>query len=317
MTGARARGSMALEFGRGDSLSTRNCILGIALSAALSGASGLAGEEPSPGPLVSTSEAVASTYPRHLPHKANFKPGEKLVYHIKWVGIPAGRTEFAVKWVEEKVGDEEADCLYVTCQTRSNAFSGFFYPVKTDVISLIDVEGTFSRQFDMDKNEGRYHSKENIRFDYERRRAEYVRFKPGPYRQKEQTAAVRLWDKVQDPLSCLYYMRHLDLRVGDEVSMVVNTAKRNWILQVNVLRREKLQTSAFGELDTLKIQPEVSFPGIFVRKGKMTIWLEEKTRIPVKMTVDVPVGSVTVTLASVENAPLRPSAGSAEAPAED
>jgi len=273
-----------------------------------------AGENERGEPTTEKTELPVETYPRHVPRKVSAQPGEHLVYHIAWVGIPSGRAELAAKWIE-KVGAEGHDCLYVTCQTRSNAFSGFFYPVKTDVASLIDVEGTFSRQFDIDKNEGRHHAKENIRFDYDRRRADYVRFKPGPYKPQEQTAAVRLWDKVQDPLSCLYYMRHLDLRVGDEVPMIVNSAKRNWVMQINVLRREKLRTSAFGELTTFRVQPEVSFPGIFVRKGKMTIWLEEKTKIPVKMTVDVPIGSVTVTLADAENAPLVPLSRKAE-PAE-
>ena len=250
-----------------------------------------------------TSELAVEAYPQHVAYKAALTEGEHLTYDIKWAGIPSGRAELSVKWVE-KVGPEEADCFHVTCATRSNSFSSFFYPVRDDVVSLIDAGGFFSRQFDMDKNEGRYHANENVRFDYARGRAEYVKYSKGQYGTREQTAAVKLWDKVQDPLSCLYYLRNLDLRVGEDVAMTVNTAKRNWLLTVGVLRREKLVVGQFGELDTIKIQPEVSFPGIFVRKGKMTIWIEEKTRVPVRMDVDVPIGSITVVLAEAENSPL-------------
>ena len=60
-----------------------------------------------------------------------------------------------------------------------------------------------------------------------------------------------------------------------------------------------------GKLKTLKIAPVISFPGIFVRKGRVFVWIDEATHVPVLMHVDIPVGSVSVTLTETEKAPLK------------
>jgi hypothetical protein len=86
--------------------------------------------------------------------------------------------------------------------------------------------------------------------------------------------------------------------------MPVHTARRSWPLTIKVVQREELDIPGFGKLSTLRLEPTMHFPGIFVRKGRMVIWVEEETRIPVRMNVDIPIGSITVTLSDAENAPL-------------
>ena len=48
----------------------------------------------------------------------------------------------------------------------------------------------------------------------------------------------------------------------------------------------------------------IKFQGIFVRKGKMTIWVEKRTRIPLLMKVKIPIGSASAVLIKAENSPL-------------
>ena len=128
---------------------------------------------------------------------------------------------------------------------------------------------------------------------------------------------MRIHGKMQDPLSCLYYLRTLDtedLAPGSTVRMPVHTVRRTWALVIEVQRREELDIPGFGKLSTLRIKPIVRFPGIFVRKGGMVVWIEEKTKIPVRMNVDIPIGSMKVTLCSAENSPLTPASKEGPAP---
>ncbi len=127
---------------------------------------------------------------------------------------------------------------------------------------------------------------------------------------------VRIDGHMQDPFSCLYYLRTMSLSPGQTVSMPVHTARRHWTLSVDVLRRERLEIPGFGTLDTLRLAPDVWFPGIFVRKGRMSVWIDEATRVPVLMHVDIPLGSVTVRLIDAENAPLMPESARAPSRAE-
>jgi hypothetical protein len=96
----------------------------------------------------------------------------------------------------------------------------------------------------------------------------------------------------------------MPLSPGDTLRMPVHTERRVWPLSVEVVRREELDIPGFGKLTTLRLEPTMHFPGIFVRKSRMVVWVDEDTRIPVRMNVDIPIGSITVTLVDTEKAPL-------------
>ncbi len=236
-----------------------------------------------------------------VPRKAPLNVGEELIYEVRWAGMPGGKATLAVKWKDKFKG--EHDIYHVKLETQSNSFMSIFYPVATEAESYIDAEGAFSRFFKLVQNEGQMRQKEKVEFDYDEMVARYEKEKREPFSPKH-TVNVRLTDKVQDPLSCIYYVRLMDLRVGEAVRMVVHTCRRRWLLGVRVLKKEKVVLPALGEFSAIKIQPEASFPGVFVRKGRMTAWLEEKSRVPLKMTVDIPIGSVSVLLTEARNSSL-------------
>ncbi len=250
----------------------------------------------------------------HVPRRLVLTPGERLVYAVKWLGIPAGQGVLEVK---RKRDFEGREAYHVVCEVRANSLvSSICYPVEDRTVSTIDVEGCFSRLFQMSKRENRVKQDEYIYFEYDKNRAVYEKRRPGPF-QTRAKAFVRIYGKMQDPLSCLYYLRTLDtedLVPGSTVRMPVHTVRRTWALVLEVQRREELDIPGFGTLSTLRIKPIVRFPGIFVRKGGMVVWIEEKTKIPVRMYVDIPIGSVKVTLVSAENSPLEPASKEGPSP---
>ncbi|MHC5058790.1 MAG: DUF3108 domain-containing protein [Planctomycetota bacterium] len=250
-------------------------------------------------------DTTRSAGPENVPLRHQMRPielaeGERLVYEIKWSGMPAGASTLSVKWKRDFEGSQ---AYHVECQTKANKLTGFAYPVDDKTITIIDAAGGFSRLFQMSKNEARIRKTEHIRFDYENDLAVYEQRRPGPFPTRSRKR-VHIDGLMQDPLSCVYYLRATPLSPGDKLRMPVHTERRTWPLTVEVVRREEIDVPGFGTLSTLRLEPTMHFPGIFVRKGRMVIWVEEETRIPVRMNVDVPVGSVTVTLSDAENAPL-------------
>jgi hypothetical protein len=250
-------------------------------------------------------DTTQSAGPEALPLRHQMRPlqlatGERLVYDIKWFGMPAGSSALSVKWKRDFEGSQ---AYHVECETKANKFTGFAYPVEDKTITIIDAEGGFSRLFQMSKSEDRVRHTEHIRFDYENDLAIYEQRRPGPFPTRSKKR-VHIDGFMQDPLSCIYYLRATPLSPGDTLRMPVHTARRSWPLTIKVVQREELDIPGFGKLSTLRLEPTMHFPGIFVRKGRMVIWVEEETRIPVRMNVDIPIGSITVTLSDAENAPL-------------
>ena len=97
---------------------------------------------------------------------------------------------------------------------------------------------------------------------------------------------------VQDALSSLYYIRTISLEVGNSVFIEHHSDKKNYSLEVKVLRREKVKVPA-GEFDCLVVEPMLRASGIFKHTGKLTVWLtNDKFKIPVLMKSKVAVGSI-------------------------
>ncbi len=245
-------------------------------------------------------------YPLHRNIKLNLTEGEKLTYAIKWGAVDAGFATLTIKRKEE-LGPSGPKVWNIQCKTRSNAFVSMFYEVRDDIKSLIDVNGGFTRLFDMEKNEGNYHATERIEFDYKAMEAKYVKVKKKLFSEKKRTKIIKLPGeavRVQDPLSCLYYARGLDLKVGSNHGITVNTSKKNWVMTINVLREEDQNIKGLGTVKCLVVEPKAQFQGIFVRKGKATVWIEKQTKIPLKMKVKIPIGSASAILVKAENSPL-------------
>lgn len=276
------------------------CLLGLGAARALGGSAPATQRIPLDGP---PEDLVALEPPPALaPIALDLTEGERLVYELRWSEVPAGQAVFTVKWKRKL---DQAEVYHVEYRARSNSFMSVFYPVDDRAISLVDAAGGHSHLFEMAKNEGRIHEREFATFDYEAGQAVYERRLPGPYNPRTRKA-VSLEGPVSDPLSCFYYLRAVELEPGVRARIPVHTTRRLWTLAVDVLRREELDSRHFGKLSVLKIEPAMHFPGLFVRKGRMTIWVEEETRVPVLMRVDIPIGSVSATLVEAENCPLAP-----------
>jgi hypothetical protein len=241
--------------------------------------------------------------PKHKDIKLKLAEGEKLTYAVKWGAVDAGMATLSVKR-KEQLGPGGPLVWNVQCKTRSNAFMSIFYEVRDDIKTLVDTEGGFTRLFDMEQNEGNYHATERIEFDYAAMEAKYVKTTQKLLEQKTRTKVISLRDKVQDPLSCLYYIRGLDMAVGSEHKMTVNTNKKNWTMSLKVLREEEQEFSGLGKVTCLVVEPVAEFQGIFVRKGKATVWLEKQTKVPMMMRVSIPIGSASAVLVKAENSPL-------------
>jgi hypothetical protein len=62
-----------------------------------------------------------------------------------------------------------------------------------------------------------------------------------------------------------------------------------------------MKLPGIGKLDLIQVEPLAKFEGLFVRKGRMWIWLtDDERRIPVLMKSKIPVGSITAVLEKIE-----------------
>lgn len=218
----------------------------------------------------------------------SFLVPETLVYDLTWTGVKAGEASLEVK--------NGGNGLVITSKARSAKWVSIFYTVNNRVESRLSKSATKKDigqpvYYRIDLREGKNRRKKEVTFDRENLKALYIDFLN--YEKKE----FQLPSLVFDPLSSFYYLRMLNLEVGKSVYVTVFDSKKVWDVEVQVLRKERIEVPA-GEFQTIVVKPLMKSEGVFYPKGEIVIWLtDDKKRVPVKLKTKVKIGSVTAQLA--------------------
>lgn len=217
-----------------------------------------------------------------VPSAIHFGPGEKLVFSIGYGVVSAGEGILEVVGITDYQGHP---CYNIQSKTNSNRFFSSVYKVRDKIISYIDTEGLFSRYFYKRLREGDYKKTVEISFDHE---AGLARYSNG--------AEYEIQPGVQDVLSAFYFVRTLDLKVGEVYYVPAHSSRKTYDLRVIVHRKETVSVEA-GTWDCFVVEPVIEGEGLFKHEGKLTLYIsDDQYHIPVLMKAKVTVGSVEVAL---------------------
>ena len=211
---------------------------------------------------------------------------ERLVYEVSWTGVKAATTvhEVAVK------GDE----FHFVSTTRSAPWVNTFFSVNDRAESVLtrglgDRFGT-PKYYWQKNNQGSHRALKEAHFDPLKLRVE------GRDLLKKTTKTEAISARTYDSLSCIYFVRSLDLVPGKSVYLDIYDCKRIWSTEVKVLRREEIVTPV-GRFKTIVVKPLLKANGATPKSTDLTIWLsDDSLRIPVMMTTKAKVGKITAML---------------------
>jgi len=217
---------------------------------------------------------------------AAFSIPEKLVYDLTWIGINAGTAT-------QEIFTDNGETRIVSI-ARSADWISVFFPVEDRIESVLSINPKskigLPKSYYLKIREGSHRRDKETHFDREKGIAYYRDNLNGDRREIPITAS------TLDTLSSFYFVRTLKLEVGKSVYLTILDNMKTWKVEVQVLRKEKIETK-LGAFNTIVIKPLMKSEGIIDKKGEMLIWLTDDARLlPVKMKTEVKVGSVTATL---------------------
>ena len=239
--------------------------------------------------------------------KAVLPEKEKLVFEVRFLGINVGQAIMEITGNTNFAGKQVKKFNLVT---RSAKWYSKHFNVHDVIRSYWDPVKRVSHRFVKRLSEGKYKNNLRIDFDYEKRLAffEGEEFK-GNFRKGQKKKKVK-WKKrkgkkkipegVCDALSCLYYARDRELKVGQSFTIDVFDDGRNSKVKVNVLRKEKIRVKA-GRFNAIAVEPLMSTTGVFEHRGKITVWLDDRPgHMPLKVESKIYVGYITAELIEVK-----------------
>jgi hypothetical protein len=239
-----------------------------------------------PHPLAGSPEiAVSTSVP--LPPWA----GERLDFELKWGVMAVGESHLTARAAVMAAGEE---AWHLVSEAVSASWIDTFFKVRDRNDAWMAVSDHRSLGYSKDIREGSWRLKEWVHFDYSTMtfRGQRVKKDGEPY-----AVEGTLPGRVNDILSALYAARLMPLEPGAVYSMDVNTRK-NWKLDIAVLKREKIKT-VLGKKKCLVVEPRVGEEGIFAaKKGKrLLVWItDDELRVPVLLKAEVFIGAVTAEL---------------------
>lgn len=227
------------------------------------------------------------------PHSLPFRPGERLIYELRWEFIPAGR---AVLEVLPMTMMDGIPAYHFRVVATSNAFLDNFYKVRDRIDSYTDANMTHSLRYTKKQLEGRHRKDVKVVFDWRKGRAQYTNF-------GKKRDPIPLLPGTFDPLSVFYFFRFHHLRQHTELQSPVSAGKHCVMGKVRILTRQKIRVG-HRSYDTFLVEPDLKdVHGVFEKSpnAKLQIWVtSDRRRIPVKLKTKVFIGSVIGELVTIE-----------------
>lgn len=229
-----------------------------------------------------------------------FPVGEGLVYGVYWGFIPVGESIVSTEWIN----DNGRKLLAIRIISRSNKVFRQLYPVEDFVESIIDPGPFLPVRFTKNLREGSYRCHEVTEFDFHNLKAHSHSFTTGT------DTEYSIAPDTRDIVCFMYYARQLSFRPGEDKTFRVMADDRISSVFIRPLEIEVIETDDGVERYCLKMEPEASFQGIFLRKGRMWIWLAtQDPRVITKIVAQIPIATIRIFLEEiVYNQPSTPKA---------
>jgi hypothetical protein len=221
-----------------------------------------------------------------------FRPGEKMVFQVRWAFIVAGEAVIEVLPVETFNGK---DSYHFVFRARTSPFVDLFYKVRDRVDSYTDINMNHSLYYKK-KHQGHSHEEASVEFDWEKGRAQYS--EGGQAREP-----IAIMPGTFDPLSVFYAFRIHAVNNQFEIFIPVTDGKKCVMGKARVIGRERIKVGVIS-YDTFVVEPEIEhIGGVFEKSedARLQIWVTADDQcIPVRIKSKVIVGSFVADLVSFE-----------------
>ena len=221
-----------------------------------------------------------------------FPIGEEVEYHVNWMGMTVGTGTARIGWFADENGRRLVE---IVVEAESNGLVEMLYPVKEMLRTVVDPYTFLPLTFEKDSHEG-HHSRHDItEFDHAAGKARWHSLI------KEKAGEFDIGPETRDLMSQMYWIRRDPLReVGETRHYELATDNKPCEMFLTAQKTETVKLPRYGKVECLKVEPEGKFDGLFMRKGRMWVWLRVDERYTIaKMAASVPVADIKIVLEDV------------------
>ncbi|MGB3341813.1 MAG: DUF3108 domain-containing protein [bacterium] len=216
-----------------------------------------------------------------------FNPGEKLEYEAKWSFLTLGTMTLEII---DTIDYNGSRCYHISSLLISNPSLDFLFTLHDTIEVYTRTDDLLPIYYREMINEGKYTNHSELVFNHDSLCVTY-----------DDTLTVRLLENSRDLLSFWYYLRTIDLEVGDTIPINIHKSQENHEIMCFIVEEKSVKTS-LGEFNTILVSPQTQGKGIFGSGGGMDIWYSrDQNRYPVLIKAKIKSGSILFKLKGVTN----------------
>jgi Protein of unknown function (DUF3108) len=219
-----------------------------------------------------------------------FPVGEEIDYDIQWGFFKVGEATSKAEWLNV----DGRRMLSLSMEAESNGIVEKLYPVKEFMQTILDPVTFLPVSFEKDSHEGRHHHHEITTFDHVAKKGHWKSLL------KDQQKDFDIEADTRDLMGLMYWIRKNPILVGETREYQVMTDEKMYDLEVKAGKRDRVGLKKYGKVSCIKMEPKGKFNGMFVRKGRMWLWLSNDERYVIcRVVASVPVASIKIMLRRV------------------
>jgi len=213
-----------------------------------------------------------------------FTRGEVLHFKLGWSIFTVASASLSVS----PALYEDHPAYTIDLRTRTNAFADSFYKVRNHSISWIADDVSRSLEYRAIQYEGGRERDTQALFNAEDLSARYINHLRG-----DQEGPVAILPGTFDPLGIVFFIRSIDLKVGEDIVVPTSNGKEFFYTIIHVVKKVKRDFN-IGRREAFVLEPDIKdIGGVFKRSpdGMIRFYFSaDKERLPLRMESEVAVG---------------------------
>ena len=219
-----------------------------------------------------------------------FFPGEVSRYKVSWMGIPLAWS----RTTTESFQENGRSLILLRMVSKNYKTYSHIYRVDDDFEVVIDPQTALPLRFSYRLTEGSRAIDQFTLFDHAHRTATVIDRLAGT------TNQIAIAADTRDIYTLMYTMRAMDFDTLFERKFTLFVEGQLYDLELVKHREKGIHLPNYGKVKSIEIEPLAEFNGLFLRKGKIMIWISKiKRRMITCMKTKVSIGKVTVKLQEV------------------
>lgn len=219
-----------------------------------------------------------------------FPVGELINYDISWGIFTVGEATAQAEWLNR----DGRRLLTLTVEGKSNGIVEKLYPVELFLQTVLDPATFLPLSFEKKSREGSHRYHERTDFDHAAKMGYWKSLRSDKHKEFEIEADTR------DLMGLMYWIRRDPIRAGETRQYNVMTDEKLYELIIEAGKKEPVKLERYGKVSCIKMEPKGKFNGMFVRKGRMWVWLSDDARCTIcRAAASVPVASIKIMLKTV------------------